>query len=274
MHGIGEGWRELSAEQLQFEYSPSAWSKRPWEVYSRDFALESARDSASIGVACVRQNTHRMLLARTDKPKANLVWIHGGYWQGGTAEDSMHHADACLDAGYNYTAVDYSLAPGATIERMIQECVASVQAIANLAPAPIVIAGHSVGAHLAAAVASARPSLIHSVLLFSGVYDLRPIVHTDINDALGLDEERAWQLSPARMPYPPTISGYVLYGEMESEQFRLQSEAMANRMWMHAQAVPGKDHFDVVLDADFPALVSGLLATRDRAMVKRPPKTS
>ena len=271
-NGIGESWRELSTERLQYEYSPSAWSKRPWEAYSRDFSLESKRDSAAIGVACVRQNTHRMLMARTDKPRANVIWIHGGYWQGGNAEDSMHHAQQCLDAGYNYAAVDYTLAPDATIEQQVQECIASLQAIANLTPAPMILAGHSAGAHLAAAVTAARPSLVHSVLLFSGVYDLRPIVHTDINDALGLDEERAWQLSPVRMPYPPTIGGYVLYGEMESEQFRLQSEAMAKRLWMQAQAVPGKDHFDIVLDADFPALVGALLATRERAMVKRPPK--
>lgn len=270
VNGIGEGWRELDAPTLQYEYSPSAWSKRPWEVYSRDFALESQRDSASIGVACVRQNTHRMLLARTDKPRANLVWIHGGYWQGGNAEDSMHHAQPCVDAGFNYTAIDYTLAPAATIEQMVQECIASVQAVATLAPAPIILAGHSAGAHLAAMVASARPSLIHSVLLFSGVYDLRPIVHTDINDVLGLDEERAWQLSPVRLPYPPTISGYVLYGEMESLQFRLQAEAMAQRLWMQAQAVPGKDHFDIVLDADFPAMINALLATHDRPNPGRP----
>ena len=78
--------------------------------------------------------------------------------------------------------------------------------------------------------------------------------------------------TPVRMPFPPTISGFVLYGEMESEQFRLQSEAMAKRLWMQAQAVPGKDHFDVVLDADFPGLVNALLATHERAMVKRAPK--
>ena len=269
-NGIGDGWREFDAEKLDYEYSPSAWSKRTWEAYQRDFALESARDSAAVGVACVRQNTHRMLLARTDKPKANLVWIHGGYWQGGNATDSMHHAEQCLEAGFNYAAVDYTLAPEATLEQMVQECIASVQAIATLTPAPIIIAGHSAGAHLAAMVASARPSLIHSVLLFSGVYDLRPIVSTDINDVLGLDEDRAWQLSPVRLPYPPTISGYVLYGEMESEQFRLQSEAMAQRLWMRAQAVPGKDHFDIVLDADFPTMIKALLATHDRPNPGRP----
>ncbi len=269
-NGIGDGWRELSAEELEYAYSPSAWSKRPWAVYQRDFALESARDSASIGVACVRQNTHRMLLARTDKPRANLVWMHGGYWQEGNANDAMHHAQAVLDAGCNYTAVDYSLAPGATIEQMITECTASVQALANLSPAPMIVAGHSAGAQLAAMVAASRPSLVHSLLLFSGIYDLRPIVHTSVNEVLQLDEEKAWELSPVRLPYPPTIGGYVLYGEQESQQFALQAQAMAHRLWMEPQSVPGADHFDVVLDADFPGLIESLLATHDRPNPGKP----
>ncbi len=270
MNGINESWRELSPEQLQYEYSPSAWSKRPWDVYKRDFALESKRDSAQLGVACVRQTTHRMLLARVDKPRANVVWIHGGFWQEGNAEDSMHHAQACNEAGFNYTAVDYTVAPDATIDQMIEECVASVQSLATLVPAPMIIAGHSAGAHLAAMVAAARPSLVHSLLLFSGVYDLRPIVHTDINDALHLDEEAAWRLSALRMPFPPTMTGFVLYGEQESAQFQEQSRLMANRLYTHAQVVPGADHFDVVLDADFPALVNALLETRDRPNPGRP----
>ena len=268
-NGIGDAWRALTPEQLEYEYSPSAWSKRPWEVYRRDFALESARDSAAIGVACVRQTTHRMLLARTDKPRANLVWIHGGNWQDLNANDSMHHAQACMAAGINYTSVDYSLAPETSIDRMIDECIESVQAIATLAPAPIIVAGHSAGAHLAAMVAAHRPGLIHSLLLFSGIYDLRPVVHTSINDALQLDEDAAWRLSPLRMPYPPTLGSYVLYGEQESEQFVAQSEAMARRLWTEAQAVPGADHFDVVLDADFPALVDGLLSSHERVMRPR-----
>ena len=269
-NGIGDGWRELTPEQLEYQYSPSAWSKRPWEVYKRDFALESARDSAAIGVACVRQTTHRMLLARTDKPRANLVWIHGGYWQEGNADDAMHHAQACVAAGFNYTSVDYTLAPAATIDQMVIECTASVQALAQLSPAPIIVAGHSAGAHLAAMVAATRPSLVHSVLLFSGIYDLRPIVHTTVNDVLGLDEDKAWELSPVRLPYPPTIGGYVLHGEQESEQFATQATAMAHRLWMEPQSVPGADHFDVVLDADFPALIESLLATHDRPNPGRP----
>ena len=53
-NGIGEAWRELTPERLQYEYSPSAWSKRPWEVYARDFALESQRDSAARAIENVR----------------------------------------------------------------------------------------------------------------------------------------------------------------------------------------------------------------------------
>ena len=267
--GIGEDWRSLSTEQLDYEYSPSAWSKRTWQEYQVDFDAVSARESNGLLIERIQHNAHSTLLARAESPKGNLIWIHGGYWQGGNAQSSLHHAKACVEAGINYVAVDYSIAPDATIETMIEQCVQSMQAIATLAPAPMIIAGHSAGAHLAAMTASARPTMTHGVLLFSGVYDLRPIVHLDINDPLGLDEDRAWKLSPLRLPFTPNLSSYVLYGEQESAQFALQSQKMANRLWTVAHAVPAADHFDIVLNADFAALATSLLQEREREMKRR-----
>lgn len=267
--GIGEDWRTLPLERLQYEYSPSAWSKKTWVDYQADFDALSATSEGGLLIERISHNTHTTLLARAEQPKGNLIWIHGGYWQGGSAASSLHHARACVEAGINYVAVDYTIAPDATIETMVQQCTQSLQAIATLAPAPMIIAGHSAGAHLAAMTASARPTMTHGVLLFSGVFDLRPIVPLDINDPLGLTEERAWELSPLRLPFVPNLSSYVLYGEQESAQFALQSQRMAHRLWTEAQAVPGVDHFDIVLNADFVALTTSLLNDREREMQRR-----
>lgn len=269
MKGIGEDWRSLSQEQREYEYSPSAWSKRTWQEYGVDFDAVSTVESNGLLIERIAHNEHTTLLARAAQPKGTLIWIHGGYWQGGSADSSMHHARACVEAGINYVAVDYGLAPSTTIETMIVQCTQSMQAIATLAPAPIVLAGHSAGAHLAAMTAAARPTMTHGVLLFSGVYDLRPLVDLSINEPLGLTEERAWQLSPLRMPYTPNLASYVLYGEQESAQFALQSRRMANRLWTEAQAIPAADHFDIVLNADFVALTTSLLNEREREMQRR-----
>jgi acetyl esterase/lipase len=267
--GIGEDWRSLSTEQLDYEYSPSAWSKHTWPEYQVQFDAVSVDERNGLLIERITHNHHTTLLARAEQSKGNLIWIHGGYWQGGSAEASLHHAKSCVEAGINYVAVDYTIAPQATIETMIEQCVQSMQAIATLAPAPLILAGHSAGAHLAAMTASARSTMTHGVLLFSGVYDLRPIVPLAINDPLGLDEAHAWQLSPLRLPFSPNMSSYVLYGEQESAQFALQSEKMANRLWTVAQAVPGADHFDIVLNADFAALATSLLNEREREMKRR-----
>ena len=269
MKGIGEDWRSLSQEQREYEYSPSAWSKKTWVDYQADFDALSSASEHGLLIERISHNTHTTLLARAEQPKGNLIWVHGGYWQGGSADMSLHHARACVEAGINYVAVDYTIAPGATIEQMVEQCTQSLQAIATLAPAPIVMAGHSAGAHLAAMTAAARPTTTHGVLLFSGVYDLRPIVGLDINDPLALDEERAWRLSPLRMPFTPNLASYVLYGEQESAQFALQSQKMAHRLWTEAQAVPAADHFDIVLNADFVALTTSLLTEREREMRRR-----
>lgn len=268
MNGIGEDWRSLSPEQLDYEYSPSAWSKHTWQEYGASFD-ELSDAAADLQIERISHNNHTTLLARAQQPRGNLIWMHGGYWQGGNAESSLHHARDCVEAGINYVVVDYGLAPATTIDTMIQQCVQSMQAIATLAPAPMILAGHSAGAHLAAMTAAARPTMTHGVLLFSGVYDLRPIVHLDINDPLGLSEDEAWRLSPLRLPFSPNMSSYVLYGEQESAQFALQSEKFANRLWTVAQAVPAADHFDIVLNADFVALATSLLKDREREMKRR-----
>ena len=269
MKGIGEDWRSLSQEKREYEYSPSAWSKRTWQEYGVDFETASAPAFQGLLIERIAHNAHTTLLARAPQPRGTLIWMHGGYWQGGTVDGAMHHARACVEAGINYVAVDYGIAPSVTIETMIQQCTQSMQAIATLAPAPMILGGHSAGAHLAAMTAAARPTMTHGLLLFSGMYDLRPIVDLSINDPLGLTEERAWQLSPLRMPFTPNLSSYVLYGEQESTQFALQSQRMANRLWTEAQAVPAADHFDIVLNADFVALTTSLLNDRERQMQRR-----
>ncbi len=69
----------------------------------------------------------------------------------------------------------------------------------------IVLCGHSAGSHLVAMVASSSwlsslPScdraIFRGVVHLSGVFDLRPLLDTSINDAVGADEKEALANSP------------------------------------------------------------------------------
>src|SRR5690606_17424855 len=133
-----------------------------------------------------------------------LVFIHGGYWQGGDKFDYSFLARPWLQAGINVASVNYSLAPAARVESMVLEVRQAMCWLADQAaqldydPERIAIMGHSAGGHLAAAIAAQAgqgglPGIRH-VFAVSGVFDLPPLLPSSINNALQLDLTRAESL--------------------------------------------------------------------------------
>ncbi|WP_422420511.1 alpha/beta hydrolase [Pseudomonas sp. GZD-222] len=198
-------------------------------------------------------------------PKAVLVFIHGGYWQALSAFDACFMAGPFLQHDWAYAAVNYTLAPRASIAEMITQCAAAILAIHQQHPGlPIVVAGSSAGAHLCAMMMHVdwkglgTPSCpIHAGLLISGIYDLRPLVETYINEPLHLDVRSATGLSPglqrATTPFPVT----VCYGEHETEAFKLQSETYSNYLLEQGVSIGcyqinDVDHFDILFEFDKP----------------------
>ena len=94
-------------------------------------------------------------------------------------------------------------------------------------PGRIVVTGHSAGAHLAAKAAERLPGgTIAGLVLIGGVFDLRPIAQTSINDALGLDEAQAARLSVTPRPgLPPAV---IVWGVDETDEFRRQSRELVS----------------------------------------------
>jgi arylformamidase len=124
---------------------------------------------------------------------------------------------------------------------------------------PLVV-GHSAGGHLAAAMLATRwervdgvpDDLVRAVISISGVFDLRPLVHTSINDALGLDDAAAHAASPVFWPPPPADRVFVAaVGASESREFRRQSRKIADH-WAGAGvrteylSIEGANHFTVI----------------------------
>lgn len=102
----------------------------------------------------------------------------------------------------------------------------------------------------------------HGALLVSGIYDVRPLVGTYINQALQLDALEANRMSPARLPMQACVPVAVLWGERETDEFKRQSVDFAMQVEGHdlllaAQEVSGRNHFDIVFDLEDPASVLG-----------------
>lgn len=193
----------------------------------------------------------------TEAPTAPLlVFIHGGYWQALSAAESLALAPAALERGWSFAAIEYTIAPVGSIPRMIRECQAALAALAGVvSPSTVTLAGHSAGAHLAAMVSLVAPSAlpVDRTVLLSGVFDLRPLLQTTVNDPLGLDEVAAAALSPQLLPVIADLGVVVAWGDNETDAFKDQSRSYAAHV--AAAGVPvvafecsGRHHFDIMDD--------------------------
>lgn len=214
------------------------------------------------------------------KPLPVLVYIHGGYWQELSKDEHSFPAAALHRHGISYVAVGYGLAPAARIEEMVERCRCAIAWIAGhsaqlaIDPAQIHVAGSSAGAHLAAMAALAdwrRFALprnpICSLTLLSGIFDLRPLLLTYINDVVRMSEEDALLNSPqlridaAQGEFPPAL---VVYGDNETAEFERQSGEFAEALTRRGHAailreIAGRNHFDLPFDLAEETTVLGKL---------------
>ena len=219
-----------------------------------------------------------MAVPTTDRPVPLLVFIHGGYWQQLSAADSRFPADACLARGWGFAAIDYTLAPEASLDQIVDECRRAIRVLADRADSlgidatRLVVAGHSAGAHLTAMAAidpggdddhTRIPGTgIAGTVLVSGVFELEPLIGTSINEHIGLDREAARRNSPLGLDVVDTPTALVAYGADETSEFKAQSDAFARHLEAAGTTVTmlevaGRNHFDVILELAEPATPLG-----------------
>lgn len=253
-------------DALEREYSPSSRVGGSAEPFVADYIRRSAAARASLAEGIV-EFAGASLLVAPDPSAPLLVFIHGGYWQALSAEVSLYLAPGALANGWSYAALEYTLAPPATLPQMIGECRASLGALASLvSPSHVVLAGHSAGAHLAAMTSLVHaPSFpVYRTVLVSGVFDLRPLLHTTVNDPLGLNSSTAAALSPQLLPVESAPEVVVAWGDNETDAFKSQSRDYADHLSSAGARVSTlecapRHHFDIVDDLVDPLTPLGRL---------------
>jgi acetyl esterase/lipase len=189
--------------------------------------------------------------ARADAPC--LVFIHGGYWQRNRREDFAIMAEGALAAGWSVGICGYTLAPEASMSRIVAEIHAALDWLgahgaAHGVAGKVVASGWSAGGHLAA-LAAEHP-LVVGALAMSGIYELAPIAETNLNDKLHLTPAEIAAHSPIRRPVVQKPIA-IAYGARELPELRRQSRVF-HRHRAEAQApgalipVPEADHFRVL----------------------------
>ena len=196
-----------------------------------------------------------------------LVFIHGGYWQGGDKRDVSFVAAPFVRAGVTVALINYGLAPDTPIEAMLAQTARAVRWLHANAAAygvdaqRIHLMGHSAGGHLAAAMlarteeTAAMSRLVRSATAISGLFDLAPLIATSWNMALRLDERRAALSSPARLERNSDAPLFTLVGADETEGFKQQA-ASIGQSWSKVRSLPwvtDKHHYNVLDIFDGPS---------------------
>ncbi|MDH1264273.1 alpha/beta hydrolase [Pseudomonas sp. GD03944] len=167
-----------------------------------------------------------------------LLFIHGGYWRALSKADSAFMAPALTAAGACVVVLEYDLAPAVTLDHFVDQCRGALAWIhSNVAtfggdPRRLFVSGSSAGGHLAGMLLADNwradydvpDNVLRGALLFSGLFDLHPLLQTYINTWMKLDTEAVRRNSP--LLHLPRSAGelVVSYGALESAEFVRQSQ--------------------------------------------------
>ncbi|HKU95086.1 MAG TPA: alpha/beta hydrolase [Vineibacter sp.] len=194
-----------------------------------------------------------------------LLYIHGGYWQGGDKDIYSFLAPAVTHRGALYIAATYDLCPTVTMTALVEQARQVVDWLhthageIGLDARRLVVAGHSAGGHIAASLAhtdwAARglpASALAGALPLSGLYDLEPIRLNYLNAACRMDADEAARLSPIRHINPGAPPTILAVGAAELPELVRQTRdygaalAGAGVPPLAVVETPGDNHFSIV----------------------------
>lgn len=186
-----------------------------------------------------------------------IVFIHGGYWLNFDKSVFSHVARGPNAHGFDVALPSYTLCPDVTVPAIVEEMRQFCLFLWQAHKRRLVLTGHSAGGHLAAAMAAtewqlygARPDLIQACLSISGLFDLRPLMATPMNESLRLTAADALAMSPLFWPMPNRLPVDSWVGGEESFEFLRQACSLP-AAWAglgldcRYEVAAGENHFSI-----------------------------
>ncbi|XP_063966276.1 kynurenine formamidase-like isoform X2 [Lytechinus pictus] len=273
------------SEDLDTAFSCSKWSKQklsPDEVVE-DFIKRCDEESVKFLSEGAFQPQLNLKYGSQDREKIDVflpksagvdapifMFLHGGYWQ---AEELSKDNNSFLGApliknGAVFVTVGYSLAPECTLHDMVEQVKKVVVFVARRFPHTrgVFISGHSAGGHLAAMMLSVdwssllqdKKNVIKGILPISGIFDVRLITKTYINEPLSLTESSAASVSPHLLvdAIPECNLGvkvHLLFTEYDPPILKQQAQDYSKLLSSYGLDVemtmlPEKDHFQELIE--------------------------
>jgi len=226
---------------------PPRWATEA-EAFRQDLG-----DRAKLDIPYDQGERHRFdLFLPAETPKGVFVFVHGGYWLAFDKSSWSHLAAGALAQGWAVAMPSYDLCPTVGIAEITKQIAAAVTRIGQEVAGPISLAGHSAGGHLVARMLDKAilpveiGKRLQHVMPISPLSDLRPLLHTSMNDKFAMDQAAAEAESPILMQDRYEVPVTVWVGGDERPAFLDQAQWLAEAWGAGHVVAEGLHHFDVV----------------------------
>jgi arylformamidase len=258
------------------------------QIAVRSAQLRGTHPAARLGVRFGPTRAERLdvFCAQAPAPRPVLVFIHGGYWRSGTAEEWSLVAAGPLAHGIDVVVTNYALAPSVAVDEITRQSRAAIAWAHRHAsgwggdPDRIHVTGHSAGGQQTAMVLATDwageyglpADLVKGGVALSGIYDLRPLAYSYLAPVLQLSRRTVETQSPMLFPVAPGPPRIVAWGGAETSEFVRQSHeyvahCLASGIDARELSLAGDDHFDAVLELNDPS--SELTAALAAVLISR-----
>ena len=199
------------------------------------------------------------------------IFIHGGAWRGGLAQNNAFAAETFVRAGAHFVVPDFAWVQDVAgklmpIADQLRRAVIWVYENAHRFggdPQRLYVCGHSSGAHLAAVLlttdwpnvpngnAELPARLLQGGLCCSGMYDLKPVRLSARSAYVKFTDAVEQALSPQRHLQQLNVPVIVAYGSLESPEFQRQARDFKTAVQSAGKparllVLEGLNHFEAI----------------------------
>ncbi|KAF5278651.1 hypothetical protein FQA39_LY00693 [Lamprigera yunnana] len=266
----------LTVEELNFQLSPSKWSKRVTEYTAVPLHIKvntEVSNDVKKTVPCQLDVSYGTAeLQKFDIYGTNLpsdapifIYIHGGYWQSLSKNISSFMVKPLHKNGIKVIVMGYRKCPDFTFSTVVSDIrkgfLKCVEYAKQNESKGLYLGGHSAGGHLSVSILDQffdllpndDKNILKGVFLFSGLFDLIPLQKSYVNITLNLDDKEAKKFSPQYNAICTSHSTFfqVMVGEYDTTLYIEQSREFSKKLnndgfKSEFIVIKNVDHFNLV----------------------------
>lgn len=251
-------WEVMSQQQLDDGLNNSKAvvdSAKINKKMSEDSQLFRQKHQMILDVAYGDSPRNKIDFLRASAEAPTVIFIHGGYWMMHSKNEYTVLAEGLNKLGINVAFIDYDLTPHISFPNLVKQIHQAIDFLSHQLESfgclnkDILVTGHSAGGHLTAMALENK--YVKCGIGISGLYDLRPISKSYLNQNLALNDEMEKEYSSMLNGRDNAKPLALFVGSDELMLLRKQSADYAVHraklaLPVYYQEVKGANHFTVL----------------------------